>query len=354
MKYTFIIFTLALGFITGCQSININEKNFLRNRSDTILYTMISNKNLTVDELAKKTGYTTKNIESSLQKLLEKNLVKNTSIDSTTVWLLSDKQLKEESKYIENVKKFSVEVIKKQLKDHIVSEHYFSETGLYGLSIIAKIPKATIIFFGGNGFRINPEAYEVIDMLVNKNTNVFIMDYRGVGQSEGVLSVDSMRNDAVDFISFVQNQPTVKGTQLIYYGFSLGGFVATYASSIIEPNALILESTASNITEWIEYNIPWYGRMLVSVNISSELTELSNTELITQLPIPILILAGENDEITPVAMSQKLSESFQHNAVRDLRIFKNSGHGDIGLQSNYKKVIDSFINKIILLSSFND
>lgn len=346
MKYSFIIFTIVLGLLNGCKSININENNFLRNRSDTILYTMIRNENVTLDELVEKTGYKTKKIESSLQELLKNDLVTSTRINNAVVWRLSEKQLKEDVDYIDKVKKFSINYINDQLDDHVVTEHYFSDTGLFSLAILAKKPKVTIVFFGGNGFRINPEALEAIDKLANKNTNLFLMDYRGIGQSEGTVSVESMRNDSVAFVNFVQQQPNVKGTKLIYYGFSLGGFVATYASSIIEPNALILESTANNIAEWVEYNIPWYGRTLVNVNVSSELAELNNADLLTQLPIPVLILAGENDEVTSVAMSQNLSQSFKKNAVRELKIFEKSGHGDIGLQSDYKDVIDSFIDKI--------
>ncbi len=350
-KIKMIGILLTLVVLSGCMSISINEDTFLRPRTDTILYTMITTQQVTATRLAQITGYPVSDVKKSLNKLLDDGFVFTSISEDQLVWSLSDKQLHNEADYIEKVKGFSIQNINKKSGTHNIAEHYFDDKNLYYVSILAKNPEVIIVFFGGNGFRINPEVHEVITSLIDKNTSLYLMDYRGIGNSKGKPSIASMGEDAVDFVTFV-NQKRVTGTRVIYYGMSLGSFVATYAASKVKPDALILESTATNLDDWIEFNIPWYAKWFLNVDVSPEMAAIDNTKLLPELGIPVLILTGTEDKVTPSEMAQVLCKSIKkNNHICELQTFVGAGHTDINSHSQYRRVIDGFIAKTILTTT---
>lgn len=347
MKIHHLLLMLFLLALTGCQSIDINEQNFLRNRSDTILYNMIIKDNVTIAELAATTRYQSQKIQDSLHKLQQEGAVISNGIGEQVRWQLSPQQRQKDRSYIAKISQFSINELDKQLTTHKVSEHFFAKTGIYGLSVLADDPQVSIVFFGGNDFRINPDVLEALEQLVDEHTNLFLMDYPGVGNSQGEVSVKSMRQDGVDFAKFVQRHTATQNTPIVYYGFSLGGFVASYVATAVEPDGLILEATADTVDNWIKYNIPWYGRSLVEVNVSPELAQLNNAQLLAKTDMPLLILASKQDEVTSVAMAQTLYASAQHNTIVQLEIVEGAPHGEIGQVANYQTLLHNFVQQLV-------
>jgi pimeloyl-ACP methyl ester carboxylesterase len=101
------------------------------------------------------------------------------------------------------------------------------------------------------------------------------------------------------------------GKQIVFYGHSLGGAVATYAASLRPgfASGLVLENTFSSIPDMVDEFYPsWtpyrYMKPLLWNHwdtfslLTAKEGPLSN--------MPMLFISGEHDEIVPAAMMRKI------------------------------------------------
>jgi cephalosporin-C deacetylase-like acetyl esterase len=84
----------------------------------------------------------------------------------------------------------------------------------------------TLIQFHGNAGNVGARL-PYIDVLVKRlNTNVFIVAYRGYGNSEGSPSEDGLRMDAEAALEYVLSRSDIDTERVFVIGQSLGGAVA--------------------------------------------------------------------------------------------------------------------------------
>jgi fermentation-respiration switch protein FrsA (DUF1100 family) len=60
--------------------------------------------------------------------------------------------------------------------------------------------------------------------------------------------------------------------------------------------------------------------------------------------MPLLIITGQNDQITPKEMAEELYET----AIveqKSLTIIENGGHNDLPVKAEYKKVLNEFFSR---------
>ncbi|MBV7314302.1 alpha/beta hydrolase [Shewanella sp. NIFS-20-20] len=344
IKTISILLLLATGL--GCSNLEINETNFIRNRSDTILYTLITQSPLTTAQLAEITQYSEAAIVRSIAELEADQQVEQHQCAQQACWQLGHEYYKQNQEYADKVRGFSLAKIDADLRSHQVLQHRLSAGTISVVELRAKQPQTTLVFFGGNGFRINPELLETIAKLLTPTTSLFVADYRGIGASHGTPQVQAILNDVNELITYVDQRPDLAATKTVYYGFSLGSFAAAYAANHIVPDGLILESTATNIVDWINGNIPWYGRLVYQVRVGDELKALDNIEQIKKITAPILFLSGEQDRVTPIEMTRELYEHALLSRFRELQSFSQAEHGTINQMPNYQDVIQGFLARL--------
>lgn len=229
---------------------------------------------------------------------------------------------------------------------------------LYTWFVKQKDAKGTILYFGGNGFYLwNRLTPDVINMLTSFKMNLMLIDYRGYGRSEGEPTIKGIYNDGISSYKYLCSREDIDSTKIIVYGHSLGTFVATRVGNSYPVAGIILEGAISNAKDMqdvaLEYNAPWYLRWLVSIDADSVVKNLDNLEQLKKLNHPTLVIVGERDNIAPPEMGRKVYETVS-SSIKEFRIIPNGEHKDLyfsnkdGRQDNYKSVVSSFLDKILL------
>ena len=332
--------------ITACSSITIKEQGFLRDRQQAILYYLTRFGAASSDDIAKHTYYPVESIEKSLKTLQEKSLVDSNS----DVWSVTDKYRTDEQEYVEAIKQHSEEKISAALTHHRYTKRMLTPEGVQFASFVSSTAEQTIIVFPGNGFNLVPDVRELLKLL-EPNRNVFVLEYPGMGDSKGELTIQSLRNAAQQFYESIAQDPAVQGTKLIIYGFSLGGFVATEIAASNNVDGLILDATAPDMQSWIDANVPLYAKAFVRVEADDALKQVSNVRIIKRLTCPMLFIAGSQDQIIPPEMMKTLHDSAENAQYKSFMILDGVEHGESLDHSGFRPLLAQFLRALDKKSS---
>lgn len=178
---------------------------------------------------------------------------------------------------------------------------YFStEDGLKLNGWFIKHPqaKSTLLYFHGNAGNIS-HRLEKIHMLHELGLNIFIMDYRGYGKSEGKPTESGIYQDATAAYDYLLKRKDVDPSKIIDYGDSLGGVVAVDLATKRTPNCLIIDSSFSSAADIANVIFPFVPSFI----LKSKMDAASKVKTIT---IPKLFIHSINDEIIPFRLGEKL------------------------------------------------
>jgi uncharacterized protein len=174
---------------------------------------------------------------------------------------------------------------------------------LNGWLILAADAKATLLWFHGNGGNISHRARGAM-MLRNKvKTNIFMIDYRGYGRSEGVASEAGTYEDAAAALGYLKARRDIDPQRIIFFGQSLGAAVAAELAGREECMAVILEAPFASIRAMAQAIYPWLpiGPLLK--------TRYDVTEKVKRIKAPLLVVHGENDDIVPFEQGKKVFDA---------------------------------------------
>jgi len=181
------------------------------------------------------------------------------------------------------------------IPDSLVEPETLLSTGgnrVYGFFVRAESGGApTVIYSHGNGQNIN-RYWGRVELLWEAGCNVFIYDYQGYGKSEGAPSGRGCYDDAEAALACVRARPDVDTSRLVYYGWSLGSYMACHlAADVDRPMAVILEnplaSTDALAKEGAVLSIP--GSFLVHADFDNE-------RRIRVVGAPVLLVYGKLDD----------------------------------------------------------
>lgn len=164
--------------------------------------------------------------------------------------------------------------------------------------------KATIFVFQGSGSKV-VNWYKVIKPLIKDGYQVFMMDYRGFGESKGVASHTLVAQDASNAIQYLKNRADVAEKPLLVLGQSYGGQLAIYVTQkhpdLID--ALVTEGTFTSFSDEAAYSSPWIVRPLVKAIFSQP---YQSKLLISEVNVPLLIIHSTDDKVVPFDMAKTL------------------------------------------------
>ncbi len=207
--------------------------------------------------------------------------------------------------------------------------------------------KTTVIYFGGNGFKINRKGAEVAKHLAKQKINILLTDYRGFGNSTGTPTIKKLYEDSLEIYEYVKSMKKTHNTNLVIYGFSMGSFPATYAASKKSPGGLILEAGATSAKAWVKESIPWIIRLFIRFKYDEAIAKVNNLEIIENVRVPVLFAVGKDDDVLPPKLSKKLYKAAgTDDSLKEFHILKGLEHGGLIKTDQYKEILAGFLKKI--------
>jgi len=172
---------------------------------------------------------------------------------------------------------------------------------LSGWFIPGESASGVILFCHGNAGNIS-HRLESIQIFHRLGLDVFIFDYRGYGQSDGKPTEDGTYKDAAAAWQYLTEERQVNPNQIIVFGRSLGGAVASWLAQSHTPGALILESTFTSLPDIAATLYPYLPvRPLLRF-------EYNTAEYLGRVNCPVLIVHSRDDEIMPFSHGWRLFE----------------------------------------------
>ncbi|MBM76723.1 MAG: alpha/beta hydrolase [Proteobacteria bacterium] len=190
---------------------------------------------------------------------------------------------------------------------------------------------ATILYFHGNAGSLASWGY-VYEHFQSLPYNIFIIDYRGYGKSDGQISSEAqLQQDAL--AAYLSAKKRYPQSTFVFYGRSIGTGIASWLATQHPPSMLILESPYFNLPTLVGDIYPFVPKFLVKYT-------LMNNVHISKLDIPIHLLHGTNDELIPFQHSERLKNSCDK---AQLHIIDGGGHNDLSLFAKYHKTIQKLL-----------
>lgn len=202
---------------------------------------------------------------------------------------------------------------------------------LHGWFFKAKSPKATVLVFHGNASNISTHVNSVL-WLAQAGFNLFVIDYRGFGNSSGEPDLAGVHRDGVAAFQHLFTLPEVKSTRIAILGQSLGGSVATYVAATAPErervNLLLLDSCFFSYQQIAREKL---ANVFITWPFQYPLSWLFNNDYspdkwIGKIKAPIVIIHDQNDRVVPYHHSEQLYAI----AGKPKEMLTTSGLGHIG------------------------
>lgn len=205
--------------------------------------------------------------------------------------------------------------LEKELED----TYFYSNDGikLNGWYVMANENMPTIIYCHGQGENISLWQ-NVLKRLTDEGYGVFMIEYRGHGRSEGKPFEQGLYRDLESAVSYLNNYKNISNNNIILWGRSLGGAVATDVASRNSFKALILESTFTNLrdeainmceTGVLEGRNGFWGKISSNFIKCYPFTQKFATDTkISRVKYPLLIGHSVYDDTVPCYMSKDLAK----------------------------------------------
>ena len=161
--------------------------------------------------------------------------------------------------------------------------------------------RVTLLFLHGNAGNISDRLGKIASFHSN-GFNIFIVDYRGYGKSEGRPTEKGIYLDVKAAYKYLKKREDIDQDKIVAYGVSLGGVAAVYVAANFNVNGLVLDSTFTSAAEMGKKILPFVPSFLISVKFDS-------IGRIKGVKIPKLILHSTEDEMIPYVFGKKLYDA---------------------------------------------
>ena len=207
---------------------------------------------------------------------------------------------------------------------------------IHGWYISTEGAQHTVLLFHGNGGNLT-DRIEKFALLRSLTLNVFAIDYRGYGRSEGRPGETGLYADANAAYDYLRNERKLEPGSIVLYGESLGGAVAVDLASRKTAGAVILESTFTSARDMALRSLPFLPPALY---LRSRLDSLGK---IADIDAPLLIMHGTRDTTVPLEHARRLHKAAAK--PKTLEEIPGAGHNDIFVvgKDEYIRAIAQFL-----------
>ena len=190
--------------------------------------------------------------------------------------------------------------------------------------------RRAMIYFGGNAEMItaNRELFET----VFANYSIYLMNYRGYGNSQGEASEAALFADALEIFDQLKRDHD----SISAYGRSLGSGIAVYLASQRELDKLILLTPYDSIAAVAQRHYPIFP---VSWLIRDRYDSIRWGRDIRG---EVLVVSAQLDAVVPSQHAETLVKNLNRASV-SYHMISGAAHNDIGDFDQYRQILGDFI-----------
>ncbi|MEM1264230.1 MAG: alpha/beta fold hydrolase [Pseudomonadota bacterium] len=185
-------------------------------------------------------------------------------------------------------------------------------------------PDGLVFFLHGNAGSLDTWT-SGIEYYAEVNYDLFIFDYRGYGKSTGKIASETELHADVR-AAFDLVAPLYTDKPIVIYGRSLGAALATRLAVDVESALVVLVSPFESMLKMAAEQYPFVPSALLRY-------PFRNDRFITKIDAPVILVHGDQDELIPLAHSERL-QALTDGRAELLRI-DGAGHNDIHTFETY-------------------
>jgi len=194
-----------------------------------------------------------------------------------------------------------------------------------GLLFKADTSNGLIFYLHGNAGCLSSWG-EVAKTYTDLNYDVFIIDYRSYGKSEGEINGQNQlfQDNQTAYNEMKKKYPEDK---IIVLGYSIGTGLASQLASTNKPKLLILQAPYYNLTDMMKQAYPFVPTFLLKYKFATN-------KYLKDCKTPVVIFHGNKDEVIYYGSSVKLKKEFKKQDT--LITLNGQGHNGITNNKDYK------------------
>jgi fermentation-respiration switch protein FrsA (DUF1100 family) len=195
--------------------------------------------------------------------------------------------------------------------------------------------RLTVLLFHGNAGNIS-HRFEKLAIFRELGANVFIVDYRGYGRSDGTPNEQGTYFDARAAYEYLTKERKIDPRTIVVYGESLGSAVAVDLASKVSVGGVVVEEAFTSIADVGQKMFPFLPvRWLVR-------NKYDTLDKIGHINTPLLILHSRNDEYFSLRHAERLLAAAHE--PKQLVVLRGS-HNEAFLASEqiYREALEQFL-----------
>lgn len=208
----------------------------------------------------------------------------------------------------------------------------FDGTKLNGILFKAENSKGLIFYLHGNAGALDTWG-DIADNYTQFGYDIFILDYRGFGKSEGAIEDEEQvyKDISIAYQELIKRYDEKK---VIITGYSIGSGLASYLASENNPKKLILLSPYYNVTELSSERAPFFPDILKKFAFTTN-------NFLPKIKSPIYIFHGNVDQVINYNHSVRLSKLLKKNDK--FFTLKGQGHSKMNDNLDYLKELQQIL-----------
>jgi uncharacterized protein len=196
---------------------------------------------------------------------------------------------------------------------------------LHGLLFKADTSKGVILYLHGNGGSLSSWG-DVANTYTELNYDVFLIDYRGYGKSEGAINGEEQIYSDIQTV-YDELKREYSEDKIIVLGYSIGSGPASKVASDNKPKLLILQAPYYSLIDLMRRTYSIIPTFLLKYKFETN-KHLQGCEM------PVVIFHGELDEVIYYGSSLKLKDEFK--STDKLITLSGQGHNGMTDSEEYR------------------
>lgn len=205
---------------------------------------------------------------------------------------------------------------------------------LNGILFKADSTKGLIFYLHGNSGNVNSWG-NVAKTYTDLHYDVFILDYRSYGKSEGEISnQEQLFSD--NQLVYNELKKQYSEDKIIVLGYSIGTGLASKLAADNKPKLLLLQAPYYSLTDVMNHLYPFVPSFILKYKFATN-------EYLKNCTMPVVIFHGDADEVIYYGSALKLKKEFKPND--QLITLAGQGHNGITYNETYKEELAKLLTE---------